>query len=202
MSTFDVVVVGAGAFGSWTALHLRRSGQTVALLDAYGAGNNRSSSGGESRILRCGYGADEIYTRWAKRSRELWLKLFDDIGRPELFNKTGVLWTPKPGDPRATDTQAALDKFGVAFDRLTAAELARRFPQLQFREERMGLFEPESGVLLARRAVRAVVEQAVREGVEYREETVAELPIAQTIVYACGPWLPKMFPKFWADAFE
>lgn len=195
MSTFDVVVVGAGAFGSWTALHLRRSGQTVALLDAYGAGNNRSSSGGESRILRCGYGADEIYTRWAKRSRELWLKLFDDIGRPELFNKTGVLWTPKPGDPRATDTQAALDKFGVAFDRLTAAELARRFPQLQFREERMGLFEPESGVLLARRAVRAVVEQAVREGVEYREETVAELPIAQTIVYACGPWLPKMFPE-------
>ena len=50
--TFDAVVVGAGVFGAWTALHLRRSGRTVALLDAYGAGNNRSSSGGESRILR------------------------------------------------------------------------------------------------------------------------------------------------------
>ncbi len=82
--TFDAVVIGAGVFGAWTALHLRRSGRTVALVDIYGAGNSRSSSGGESRILRMGYGADEIYTRWAMRSRELWLKLFEQIGRPEL----------------------------------------------------------------------------------------------------------------------
>src|SRR5580704_7633397 len=100
MKTFDAIVVGAGVFGAWTALQLRRSGRTVALFDAYGAGNNRSSSGGESRILRMGYGADEIYTQWAMRSRELWTALIDQVERPELFQNTGVLWTPRPGDPR------------------------------------------------------------------------------------------------------
>ncbi|MGP0074006.1 MAG: FAD-dependent oxidoreductase [Bryobacteraceae bacterium] len=195
MSAFDAVVVGAGVFGAWTALHLRRTGRTVALLDPYGPGNNRSSSGGESRIIRMGYGADEIYTRWAMRSLELWLKTFEQIGRPELFQKTGVLWTPKPDDPRASDTPAVFEKLGVAFQSLTAADLARSFPQLRFREERIGMFEPGSGALLARRTVQAVVDQAVREGVEYRQATSLEDGLADAMVYACGPWLPKIFPE-------
>ncbi len=195
MKTFDAVVVGAGVFGAWTALYLRRSGRTVALLDAYGAGNSRSSSGGESRILRLGYGADEIYTRWAMRSRELWLELFEQIGKPELFQKTGVLWTPHPGDLRAITTQTAYEKCGVPFDRLAPEDLARSYPQLRFREERMGLLEPNSGVLLARRAVHAVVAQAVREGVEYSEDAGLGRDVAGITVYACGPWLPKIFPE-------
>jgi sarcosine oxidase len=195
MKTFDAMVIGAGVFGAWTALQLRRSGRTVALFDAYGAGNNRSSSGGESRILRMGYGADEMYTRWAMRSRELWLELFDQIGRSELFQKTGVLLTPPPGDPRAAATQAAFEKYGVAFHRLSPADLARSFPQFRFHEERIGLLEAESGALLARRAVQAVVAEAVREGVEYKEEAMAGHGGAGAIVYACGPWLPKIFPE-------
>src|SRR5712664_4739564 len=71
-STYDVAVVGAGVFGAWTAYQLRRSGKRVVLIDAYGAGNSRSSSGDESRIIRMGYGADEIYTRSALRSLQLW----------------------------------------------------------------------------------------------------------------------------------
>lgn len=195
MSTFDAVVVGAGVFGSWAALHLRRTGRKVALVDQHGPGNSRSSSGGESRILRCGYGADEIYTRWAMRSLEMWKELFEQIERPELFQKTGVLFTPRPGDPRVIDTQAAFEKHGVPFQRLTSEELAKRFAQFRFREERVGLFETESGALLARRAVRAVVEQAIREGLEYREELVSRPLRAGSVVYACGPWLPKIFPE-------
>lgn len=189
------IVVGAGVFGAWTALYLIRSGRRVTLLDAYGAGNSRSSSGGESRIIRMNYGADEIYTRWSMRSLDLWTSLFELIGRPELFHKTGALFTPRPDDPRASVTQTVLEKCGVAFDRLTPADLARAFPQLRFREERMGLYEPHSGVLLARRAVQALVAQAVCEGVEYREERFSGHEGADTIVYACGPWLPKIFPE-------
>ena len=195
MSTADVVVVGAGVFGAWTALHLRRSGRSVMLCDGYGAGNNRSSSGGESRILRMGYGADEIYTRWAMRSRDMWIDVFAQIGRPELFQQTGVLWTPRPDDPRVAITQAVFQKCGVTFDTLRPAELRRSFPQLCFREERMGLFEALSGFLLAQRAVRAVVDQAVREGVEYRQEFVSPPVGSGVTVYACGPWLPKIFPE-------
>src|SRR5712691_2269834 len=66
--TYEVAVIGAGVFGAWTAYHLERSGKKVALLDAYGPANSRASSGGESRIIRMGYGPDETYTRWAMRS--------------------------------------------------------------------------------------------------------------------------------------
>jgi len=194
-SNFDVVVVGAGVFGAWTALHLRRSGRSVALVDTYGPGNSRSSSGGESRILRMGYGADEIYTRWAMRSRELWLELFEQIGKPELFLPTGVLWTPPPGDPRAASIQAAFENCGVEFQRLTPPELERSYPQLRFREERIGLYESQAGVILARRAVQAVVNQAIREGVECSEDAAFTRDRSDTTVYACGPWLPKIFPE-------
>jgi sarcosine oxidase len=204
--SYDVAVIGAGSFGSWTAYLLRRTGRSVALLDAYGAGNGRASSGGESRIIRAGYGPNEIYTRWAQRSLVLWTGLLEQMNRPELFERTGVLLTTPPGDPSAAQTRAALEKFDVPFQSLTHSELAARFPQFRFSSERQGLFEPDSGVLLARRAVRAVVSQAVRNGVDYFRE--AALPPdgdmlrtesgrvirAGTFVYACGPWLPKIFP--------
>jgi glycine/D-amino acid oxidase-like deaminating enzyme len=78
--TYDVAVIGAGVFGAWTAYSVRRAGAEVLLIDAYGPGNSRASSGGESRMIRLGYGPDEIYTRWAQRSLALWKQLFQDAG--------------------------------------------------------------------------------------------------------------------------
>src|SRR6267154_830723 len=89
---FDVAVIGAGVFGAWTAWHLARRGQRVALIEAYGPAHSRASSGGESRIIRMGYGADEIYTRWSQRSLVQWKELFAASGNAGLFHKTGVLW--------------------------------------------------------------------------------------------------------------
>src|SRR5207244_1476672 len=50
-----VAVVGAGAFGGWTALHLRNHGCDVVLLDEWGPGNMLSSSGGKTRVIRAIY---------------------------------------------------------------------------------------------------------------------------------------------------
>ncbi|HYL78594.1 MAG TPA: FAD-dependent oxidoreductase, partial [Bryobacteraceae bacterium] len=151
-----------------------------------------------------------IYTRWARRSLELWTELFERIGQPQLFQNTGVLWTAPADDPRSAQTAATLEKCGVAFERYPPAELAVHYPQFRFSEERIGIFEPGSGVLLARRAVQAVVEEAVRNGVDYfREAALAPVNgtvhttsghslLAGAFVYACGPWLPKIFPALLA----
>ncbi|HEV2835222.1 MAG TPA: FAD-dependent oxidoreductase, partial [Pyrinomonadaceae bacterium] len=92
---YDVAVVGAGVFGVWTAYQLQRAGASVLLMDAYGPGNSRASSGGESRIMRLGYGPDEIYTRSAQRSFQLWQEL---SGESPLFHHTRVLWLTRDGD--------------------------------------------------------------------------------------------------------
>jgi sarcosine oxidase len=207
---YDVAVIGAGVFGAWTAHHLRQAGQQVALLDCYGAAHARGSSGGESRIIRMGYGDDEIYTRSAMRSLVLWLEFFEQVGQP-LFHPTGVLWTAAPGHPYTENTHQTLARCGVRFETLSTAQMQSRYPQMEFAAGAWGIFEPASGALMARRAIQAVVADAMRNGVAYLRDAVAapvgksaELASVRTaaghsiraaaFVFACGPWLPKLFP--------
>ncbi len=205
----DVVVIGAGVFGAWTAYHLRRAGRSVTLIDAYGAGNSRSSSGGESRVLRAGYGSQEIYSRWALQSFDQWQRLFHDA-KQDLFVKTGVLWLGRENDTLTDATIRTLQRLGVRIEQLSRRDLEQRYAQFDFGPITRGVLEPESGVLLARRAVQIIVQEAVRRGVQYRIDAVASPPAANRLefvetngrervtggsfVFACGPWLPKLFP--------
>jgi sarcosine oxidase len=206
---YDVAVVGAGVFGGWTAWHLARRKQRVLLVDAYGPANARASSAGESRIIRMGYGADEIYTRWAHNSLAQWRELFARTGRP-LFHETSVLWLAAAGDVRFAQTVATLKRSAIDFRQLSLAELQQRYPQVNFDGVGDGLVETHSGVLMARRAVVAVVDDAVRSGADYRVAEIAtpravgrlstiatrrgDHFAADQFVFACGPWLGKIFP--------
>ena len=218
--TFDVAVVGAGVFGAWTAYQLRRAGAEVVLIDAYGPGNSRASSGGESRMIRMGYGPDQIYTRMAQRSLALWQELFDQIGQsPRLFQQTGILWLAKENDPYCKATLETLQQYNVKFSRLDAGELRLRYSALELGAATWGILEADSGVLMARQAVQAVVAEARASGVTYLDEAVlppkddaegnARLDslktvsgkkiLANQLVFACGPWLPKLFPALLAQ---
>ena len=206
---YDVAVIGAGVFGAWTAWHLARRKQRVLLVDAYGPANARASSGGESRIMRMGYGADELYTRWARRSLVQWKELFAATKQP-LFLETGVLWLAGDDDARLRQTTATLKQCNVAHEELDGAKLEKRYPQIGLDGVKWGLFEPNSGVLMARRGVATVVEDAVRLGAEYRCAQAinpreagrvehigtrnGERIAARQFVFACGPWLGKVFP--------
>ena len=216
-STYDVAVVGAGVFGAWTAYQLARSGRRVVLIDAYGSGNSRSSSGDESRIIRMGYGADEIYTRSALRSLQLWQELIARVDQP-LFHRTGVLWLAQKGDIHPIKTAETLRMIGVPFESLTVAEVGRRYPQIGLERIIWALLEPQSGVLIARRAVQAVTFVAIKTGVEYLQDAVRtpdgsgllnEIATssgrrisAGNYVFACGPWLPAIFPDLLADRIQ
>ncbi len=207
--TFDVAVIGAGVFGAWTAWHLAKRGQRVALIDAYGPAHSRASSAGETRIIRMGYGADELYTRWSQKSLTQWKEFFAATRQP-LFLETGVLWMGGDGDERLRQTSETLKRCGVAFAELDRAALEKRYPQIALDGIGRGIFEPKSGVLMARRAVAAVAEDAVRLGVEYRcaqamnprgagrvehiTTSRSERIAAREFVFACGPWLGRVFP--------
>ena len=221
--TFDVAVVGAGVFGAWTAYQLKRMGAEVVLVDAYGPGNSRASSGGESRMIRLGYGPDQIYTRLAQRSLALWQELFDLPGRrgmsPPLFQRTGILWLARENDPYCEATLEIFQQNNVKFLRLDRGELSLRYPQLELGAAIWGILEPDSGVLMARQAVQAVVAEARVSGATYLDEAVLPLNgeaerdaklnslktvtgkriLANEFVFACGPWLPKLFPALLAE---
>ncbi|HVS89324.1 MAG TPA: FAD-dependent oxidoreductase [Candidatus Acidoferrum sp.] len=206
---YDVAVIGAGVFGAWTAWHLTRRGQRVVLLDAYGPAHSRASSGGESRIIRMGYGADELYTRWSMRSLLQWKEFFGAEQRT-LFQETGVLWLAGEEDLRLRQAIFTLKRCEVPFEEMDRAALKKKYPQIGFDGVTAGILEPKSGVLMARRAVPAIVEDAVKCGAEYRLAQIAtprgsgllnsiststgEQIVAGQFVFACGAWLGKLFP--------
>jgi len=208
---FHVVVVGAGVFGAWTAHHLRAAHTRVTLIDAYGPANPRSSSGDHSRILRCGYGPDEIYSRFAWRSLQQWRALDDRLGpdRARIWHPCGVLWLAPSGDAHVEATKRTLEGIGLPMDVLDRDRLEQRFPHFETRDLPGALLEPDCGVLTARRAVRLLASELVRSGVRLVRGRV-DRPIGRAVasvrlddgtdisgdrfVFACGAWLPSVFP--------
>jgi glycine/D-amino acid oxidase-like deaminating enzyme len=172
-----VAVVGAGAFGGWTALHLLERGSRVTLLDAWGPGNSRSSSGGETRIMRGTYGPDQPYTELAARALKLWEK-YEKRWKRQFLNRCGVLWMASSRDDNfERGSIEMLRAAKIKYQELPAAEMRKRWPQINFQGIEWGIFEPLCGYLDARASCQAVVEAFIAAGGEYRQ--VAAAPAAE-----------------------
>lgn len=202
-----VVVVGAGAFGGWTALSLRRQGADVTLLDAWGPGNPRASSGGETRIIRATYGPRRIYTRLAARALQLW-RAHEAEWHHGCLTTTGAIWMSGAHDQFGRDSYAALAAEGIPAEWLDVTDAARRWPQINFDGITSVLLEPEAGYIHARRACAAVVDRFVALGGTYQRSAIAppddprvvrltdgSIVAADVVVYACGPWMGSLFPE-------
>src|SRR5262249_19458553 len=157
------------------------------------------------------YGSDTLYARWAADSLQLWQELFRASGH-SLFIKTGVLWLGADAGLYTHQLLERLVAMGLAHEKLSASEIGARFSQISLDRVSFGVFEPDSGILLARRSVQAVVDDAIRLGVEYVIDEVVPPQSGgdhidylrtrrgkdisgDTFIFACGAWLPRIFPE-------
>ena len=209
MANAHIAVVGAGVFGSWTAEHIRRAGHKATLVDAWGPAHALSSSGGETRMTRAAYGKDAIYSQMARASLEEWKSLGDRSGLT-IFVPHGVLFFTACPDEYFRQTLEVHRRLALPTEALGRADMQRRFPMIDFSDVELGIYEPEFGALMARRAVQALVAQFVAGGGEYRQLQAQLLPQegllkspplsdgskleADAFVIAAGPWLGKIFP--------
>ena len=207
-----VAVIGAGAFGGWTALYLLRHGASVTLLDAWGPGNSRASSSGATRVIRGTYGPDQPYTGMAARAMQLWLE-HEKRWQCRLLHRTGVLWMAGAGDDQfERGSLPPLQEAGIRYKELSGNEIAKRWPQINLDGVPWGIYEPDGGFLEARASCQAVRDGFVTEGGTYQHAAVlwsegdglkwAALPLsdgstlrADAYVFACGPWLSSLFPE-------
>ncbi len=207
----EVIVVGAGVFGVWTARKLQEAGRSVRLIDAWGPAHARASSGGESRMTRAGYGADAVYTRMAWDSLAEWRSLSERSGLP-IFHQTGVLFFAPRIDDYFEQSIAVHRRLRLPIEVLDGRALRTRFPMIDFSGIEAGLYEPGFGALMARRAVQTLFAEFLRAGGAYHQKQIRPVEApgaalgavtatdgtsyrAERFVFACGPWLGRVFPQ-------
>ena len=218
-----IAVVGAGAFGGWTALHLLERGARVTLLDAWGPGNSRSSSGGETRVMRGTYGPDQPYTEMAARALQQWQK-YERRWKRQFLHRTGVLWMASGRNEHEdhafeSGSVKMLRAAKISFHELSASQMKKRWPQINFEGILWGIFEPDCGYLDARASCQTVVEAFVAAGGKHTQLAVLSdglenAPLrklalsdgsqlkADCYVFACGAWLGKLFPRAVGDLIQ
>ena len=216
--SYDVVVIGAGVFGIWAAFKLHMAGRRVAVVEAVGPAHSGASSGGESRVTRCGYGKKEIYSEWAWRSIGEWQALSARSGLP-IFHPTGVLWVHAQPSELVQASARVLSRKNIPFTLLPADELRRRFPVMRVGNDEAGFLEPAGGALMARRAVQSLASELKANGVTFLSGEVSPIRLQQAekgvlpavttksgeridadqFVFACGPWLDRACPDAMAN---
>jgi monomeric sarcosine oxidase len=213
----DVVVVGAGVMGAWTALQARRLGRSTVLLDAFGAGHSRATSGDETRIIRSSHGPDPFYSRWSREARLAWIDLGEAAGE-KLFVQAGALWFAHDPNGFEAASEATLRNLGIPVERLGPAAVSARWPQFALDDVEFVVFEPEAGLIKARRAVMAAVRELQAEGGTFQlgaakpgrrkgrrlidVETDGGRVAGDMFVFAAGPWLPRLFPEVLGDVIR
>ena len=126
MRTFDLVIVGGGLAGCSTALHARRKGASVLLLE-------RGRCGGQASGVNYGgvrqQGRHAFELPLARRSRSIWGNLQSLIGSDCEFLATGHLKLAR-NDADMTELvehQALLKTHGIHVDILDRSDLRRRY---------------------------------------------------------------------------
>lgn len=220
--TPDIAVVGAGAFGAWTALNLQQSGAQVTLIDQYGPGNSRATSGGETRGVRAGYGGRRTslqWVRWARQAIEMW-RAWDERGQemllPRVFFTTSDLIMRDEWTDFMESVRNNWDEVGVRYEVIDADEIRRRWPVIDVTDITVALWEQDAGVVRARRAIESVAQVFRHEGGEVKIARAGMGPVsgrqlgtlqldpdeslsAGTYVFALGPWFPKAFPELMGE---
>ncbi len=170
---YDVAVVGLGGIGSAILAHCARRGARAIGLEQFTRGHELGSSTGLSRMIRKAYFEDPAYVPLLLRAYELWQELERETG-VELLRCTGLLMVGEEESEIIAGATRAARQHSLGYEALSAAVIRVRYPMLQVREEEVGLFEPDGGVLDPERSSEAHRQAAEAAGAELRFENALE----------------------------
>jgi glycine/D-amino acid oxidase-like deaminating enzyme len=194
-------------------------GANVTLVDQYGPGNGRATSGDESRGIRSSYATRELWVRWAHEAIQRWKRWDEEWSkqvRMQLYFPTPDVILRAEWEPFLDNTVKSWDKFKIPYERVTADEVKYRYPVIGTEGMTVALIEKDAGVGRARRSCEAVAEvfrskggrivighasYGARSGNRLNDVQVTNSAAlkADAFVFACGPWLPKSMPDVMAN---
>jgi monomeric sarcosine oxidase len=211
--TFDAIVIGLGGVGSAAAYHVARRGRRILGIDQFSPPHDRGSTHGQTRIIRQAYFEHPDYVPLVLRAYELWREAERATGR-SLFANVGLLEVGPPDGVVVPGVVASAERHALAIERLSAAEVERRFPGFRVPPQSVGVFEPTAGYLHVEKCVAAHLELAAlfgaelrinvavrswrREGGEYVVVTDRGDVAADRLIVTAGPWAAQVLPALGA----
>jgi sarcosine oxidase len=189
----DLVIVGGGIMGLFTAYYASRAGSTVTILERSRLGDPQTASFGLTRSIRNDY-LDPLYARLASSARKLWLDLQAEAGEPLVvdcgcLNLAKERVTPDLGRTYAEQSFRVLNSLGLKAQAFDRDGLRQRFPQF---DADLGRLDVEAGYVLVpavTRALRAALngqKVTIVEGVSV--EAIAERDGRVRIATSQGEW--------------
>jgi sarcosine oxidase len=220
---YDVIVLGLGATGSAAAYQLAKRGLGVLGIDQFSPPHREGSSHGDTRITRKAIGEGDVYVPLVLRSNEIWREVQRESGA-NLITLTGGLWISSSARQAEThvvnffdNTVNAARRFNIEHQVLTAADIRKRFPQFNVRDNEVGYFEPDAGYLRPEACIAAQLQLAARRGAELRtgerveqfHDTDGIITVltdrgvykAKQLVLCAGPWVRRFLPPEVAKHF-
>ncbi|XP_065842903.1 peroxisomal sarcosine oxidase-like isoform X2 [Oscarella lobularis] len=213
MSSYDVIVVGAGIQGSSTAYTLAKRGQKTLLIEQFDRLHTRGSSHGASRITRMAYNRP-YYVAMMKDAFPMWESIERESGK-KLFTPTGLLTEfHKPKGGGMHQVEASLRDQGIPMELLCADRLRKRYPQMRFDDDMQGVVEQFAGVLRADLARETIQDLFIRHGgiIKTNESVIDIEPgsmirvrtqkgdyFTQKLVLTVGPWASRVLKPLGLD---
>ena len=208
--SFDIIIIGAGAFGSSAAYHLSTTNKKVLILDKHHPPHNFGSSHGQTRIIREAYFEDPIYVPLLRKAYTLWDEL-EKESTEKLFLKTGGLMLGNPDSHVIQGTLNSAKTFNIDHEILDQQNILSKFPSFNSDEKTMGVYEHRAGILFPEKCVETALKIARQNGVKLNfNETVTSinkspnsveittdkgLYSAEKCIIAAGPWMNKLIPE-------
>ncbi|HTF67806.1 MAG TPA: N-methyl-L-tryptophan oxidase, partial [Edaphobacter sp.] len=203
-----IIVIGLGAMGSSTALHLAGRGHRVLGFDQFTPPHSYGSSHGQTRIIRQSYWEDPRYVPLLLRAYELWRRLEVDTGQ-SLLHITGGLMIGRAGGDLVARSTASAERFALPHQVLSAAEIRRQYPAFRVDDDWVALWERDAGYLHPEACVAQQLQQSALAGAELHlnepvmdwnalpgggvlVRTPRETYAADHLVITVGPWAPQI----------
>ena len=160
---YDAIVLGAGGVGSAAMWQLANRGLRVLGIDRFSPPHDRGSSHGHTRIIRQAYFEHADYVPLLFESYRLWEEL-EAHADQRLKTETGLLEVGPTDGVVVPGVLKAAKQHGLAVERLTPAEIERRWPSLRVPAQLVGVFEPRAGYLRVETCVQACLDAAQAAG--------------------------------------
>lgn len=205
-----IVVIGAGAWGGWSAFKLQEAGHNVILIDKAEPGNSLSGSGGKTRIIRMAYGGHQKYTEMVDLSFQEWEKYGARWGET-LYHPKDAIWLFRNIKPDYAEESVPLMKDrGYILKSLNIDEVRMTYPEIAFDDITSVYWEPKTWFLEAAKSCQVVVRefeklggriiQAEVEALDFKQQAVqvyclGKVMEADQVVVAAGPWAKNLVPE-------